>query len=197
MYPLAQFVWTNFFFSYWTNDVTNFTRIICPPTCHLRFSIVVQLMLKLEWKCSQSLTMNPTCDIETREIVKKDVYNCWKFLFIVHSHLISAKWLCHITVNTSCLCSRVIPRDEHSAPLRDITSLLLFINNDDDNTTIVHGASFRIDSALLCGLFNLQRHSSYRYIRWATRGDIRRILCTQINDTVSQQLTAIQSGWLW
>ena len=47
---------TNFFLSCWTNNVTNFlkdTRIISPPSCHLRFSMFVREKIKLEWQCSQ------------------------------------------------------------------------------------------------------------------------------------------------
>ena len=39
-----QSVYSQFFLSFGTNDVTDFpkvTRIISPPNCHLRFSIVV------------------------------------------------------------------------------------------------------------------------------------------------------------
>ena len=56
---------------------------------------------------------------------------------------------------------------------------------------------FDIDSAPLYGLVNPQRHSGYRYIRWATRGDTRGILDTQINDIDCHELTRTQSGWLW
>ena len=54
-----------FFFSCWTNDVTNFLNviwIISPLTCHFRFLIVVLKAFKFEWQCSQYLILNPTCD---------------------------------------------------------------------------------------------------------------------------------------
>ena len=63
-YPVAQFLWANFFFSCWTNNVTKFpkvTWVISLPIGHLRFSIVALEILKLECQCSQYLTLNPTC----------------------------------------------------------------------------------------------------------------------------------------
>ena len=38
-----------------------FTWVISQLTCHLRYFIVVLETLKLQWQCSQYLTLNPTC----------------------------------------------------------------------------------------------------------------------------------------
>ena len=61
-----KFLWTHFFLSCWTNDVTNFPKVIkSMPSmnCHLRFSIFVPETLKFKWQCSQCLELNPTCVI--------------------------------------------------------------------------------------------------------------------------------------
>ena len=65
---LHNAVYSNFFLSFWTNDVEDFmkvTWIIFPPSCQLRFSIVVLETFyprKTKWQCNQYLTLNPTCD---------------------------------------------------------------------------------------------------------------------------------------
>ena len=61
-YPDADFLWTNLFLSCWTNDDTDFPkviRIISPLSCHLKFSIVVLETLKLEWLHSQYHELSP------------------------------------------------------------------------------------------------------------------------------------------
>ena len=64
-YLIAQFLWTHLFLSSWTNDVTNFQKVmklIASLNCHLRFSIFVLETFKFEWQCSQYLELNPTFD---------------------------------------------------------------------------------------------------------------------------------------
>ena len=79
------------------------------------------------------------------------------------------EWLWQVSVDILYLCSSFVSRDKHNALVRDITSLLLFMNNEDDDTTLVRWVSLSIDPASLDGLFSLQWHSGYRYIRSVTR----------------------------
>ena len=63
-YLVAQFLWTNFFLSCWTNDVTKFLKVmklLSAPNCHLGFSTSVLETIKLEWQCSQYLELNRAC----------------------------------------------------------------------------------------------------------------------------------------
>ena len=58
-----QFLLSLNILSFWTYHVINFpkvSRIISSPNHHFRVSIFVLETLKLEWKCSQYLEMNPT-----------------------------------------------------------------------------------------------------------------------------------------
>ena len=65
-YFVAQFLWTHFFLSCWTNHVTNFPKVMnlmSSPNCHRGFSIVVLETLKFEWQYSQYLELNPTSEL--------------------------------------------------------------------------------------------------------------------------------------
>ena len=63
----SQYFFVNtIFLIFWTNDVTNFPKVmklISLLNCHLIFSILVLETLKFECQCNQYLELNPTCDM--------------------------------------------------------------------------------------------------------------------------------------
>ena len=72
-YFVAQLLRTHFFLSFWTNDFTNFLKVMnlmSSPNCHLRFSIVFLKTLKFQWQCSQYLELNPTCELVTMKQIR-------------------------------------------------------------------------------------------------------------------------------
>ena len=116
-YFVAQFLWTYFFLSCWTNDVTNFPKVMnlmSSPNCYLRFSIVVLETLKFEWQCSQYLELKPSCanynDIwwcflyafRFRRITFPSIWkpeqNTWLKIFLNENKLQVFKYVCIKTI---------------------------------------------------------------------------------------------------
>ena len=94
----SQLMWTYFFLSFWTKDVTNFLKVMklmSSQTSHLRFPIFVLETLKFEWQCSQCLELNTTCAIHLWCTIWKEVLSYFReksksktiFVNVVHNVL--------------------------------------------------------------------------------------------------------------